>query len=198
MDHTDDEQQQQALALVLLRAAQDRLHAGASPEAVFAELAVNTRDVRAAAIAVCVAAGTSRADAEKRWVDDGEPLLAEVQGDGEAAVGQFLEMAGFFDFHRPLDEREQQISRHLSQAFNAYGRWRSGVAHQLSRKMQTGQFVDALALMAAQGSHRSVPTPSAYWTHLLAAANMLTGSDSEIEGENSRVESVVLLCRQRL
>jgi hypothetical protein len=187
MAHADGEQQQ-----ALLLRAQERLHVGASTDAVFAELAVNTRDLRSVAITVCVAAGTSRADAEKRWAADGEPLLTEVLDGEEAFLGTFLEMAGFFDFHRPLDEREQQIHHLLCQAFNAHGGWPSGLGHQLIRKLGTGRFIDALASMAAHSPRGGAPSPSTYWTHLLAAANMLTSSD------DGRVEPILLLCRQHL
>lgn len=176
----------------LLRRARESLHVGASPETAFAELAVATSNLRVAAIAVCVAAGTPRADAEKRWATDGEPLVAEIR-DGEGALlGEILEMAGFFDFHRTLDEHELQIRHELDQAFAAAGRWRSGVAHSLIRQLETGRFVDALASMTAHGPRRGVPTPSTYWTHLLAAANLLTSSD------DGRIEAIVLLCRQHL
>lgn len=187
MTHADDEHQQ-----ALLRRAQESLHAGATNDAVFAELAVTTRDVRAVAIAVCVAAGTSRAEAEKRWADDGEPLLTELLNGDEESLGTFLEMVGFFDFHRPFDDREQQIHQLLGQAFNAHGGWPSGVAHGLNRHLQTGRFIDVLAAMAARAPRPRAPSPSTYWAHLLAAANMLADSD------DGRVEAVSQLCRQHL
>jgi hypothetical protein len=117
-------------------------------------------------------------------------LFVEVLCDLDG--GTLLEMAGFFDFHRPLDEHEQQIHHLLCQAFNAHGGWPSGLGHQLIRKLQAGRFIDALASMAAHSPRLGAPSPSTYWTHLLAAANMLTSSD------DGRVEPILLLCRQHL
>ena len=187
MAHAVDEPEQ-----ALLRRAHESLHAGVLPEAVFAELAADARDVRSVAIAVCVAAGTSRADAEQRWAAEGEPLFVELLDGDEEGLGVFLEMAGFFDFHRPLDEREQQIRSLLGQAFDARGGWKSGAGHHLIRKLQTGRLTDALASMAAHAPDPGAPSPSAYWAHLLAAATLLAGSD------DSRVEPIVLLCRRHL
>lgn len=187
MAHADDEQQR-----TLLQSAQGRLRDGVSPRTAFAKLAANAGDLHAVAIAVCMAAGTSRADAEKRWATDGELLLLEVQDGEEALLGQFLEMAGFFDYHRPLDEREQQIRHLLGQAFNAHGGWKSGLGNGLIRKLQTGQFIDALTTMAVHAPHPRALSPTAYWSHLLAAANMLASTD------DGRVEPVVLLCRRHL
>jgi hypothetical protein len=177
-------EQQQAL----MRRARESLDNGASPETVFVALAVDTRDLREAAIAVCVAAGTPRADAEGRWGDGCEQLLAEIHDGEEAIFGEILEMTGFFDFHRPLDEREQHVRRELRQAMATALPLPSGYAHLLGRTLQTGRLARAFIKMTTL----PLTDATAYWAHLLAAADLLAGS------EDDRFESCVNLCRQRL
>lgn len=176
----------------LVQSAQDRLRGGASPRKVFVELATDSGDLHAVAIAVCMAAGTGHEDAEKRWATDGEPLLAEAGDDDEAFLGKVLEMTGFFDFHRPLDDHDQQIRDLLGQAFDAHGGWKSGAGLGLLRKLQTGRFVDALESMAGNAPRSGALSPSAYWNHLLAAADMLASTD------DARIEPIALLCRRHL
>ena len=92
---------------ILLHRARAELLAGARPDAVFATLAENTHAYRGAALAVCMAAGIPRAQAQQRWIDGGAELVSQVQPSDAAELGFFLELSGFFDVHRPLDEREQ-------------------------------------------------------------------------------------------
>lgn len=88
----------------LTRRARESLSAGASVGKAFVELAADSgHDPGAVAIAVCVAAGTSRTEAEKRWEGVGERAIAETEGDAET-LGWGLEHQGFFDFYRPFDE----------------------------------------------------------------------------------------------
>jgi hypothetical protein len=177
-------EQQQAL----MRRARESLDNGVSPDAVFADLAVDARDLRAVAIAVCMAAGTPRADAEGRWDYDIEQLRAELHDGDEAAFGDILEMTGFFDFHRPLDEREQHVRAELRQAMATALPLPSGYAHLLGRMLQTGRLTSAFIKMTTL----PLTDATAYWAHLLAAADLLTGS------EDDQFESCVNLCRQRL
>jgi hypothetical protein len=185
MSQAGTEQQQ-----AFIRRARAGLDAGVSPGTVFASLAVDVRDRRAAVIAVCVAAGTPRPEAEGRWTDDDEQLLADIHDGEEAILGEILETLGFFDFHRPLDEREEHARRELRQAAAAALPLPSGYAHGLGRMLRTGRLTSAFISMAMHphsGAHAT-----AYWQHLLAAADLLTCS------EDDRFESCVNECRQRL
>jgi hypothetical protein len=186
MDAQDDGESQ-----VLLRRTRAELAAG-RPEAVFTALAKDTGDWRAAALAVCAAAGIPRAQAEQRWADTGAQLAALIQPGEEADLGAVLEVVGFFDVHRRLDEREQQVRRLLERAFAAAGGLPSGYGHGVIRLLQTGRLTDAFVSMAMHGSRRRRPMPPAYWTHLLAAAALLTGTDDD------RFEPCVALCRRLL
>jgi hypothetical protein len=172
------------------------LLAGARPDAVFATLAEDTHDYRGAALAVCTAAGIPRAQAQQRWIADGAELVPQVQPGDAAELGFFLELAGFFDVHRQLDEREQHIRHLLDQAvdraFATLGGLPSGYAHGLSRKLRTGRLAEAFVSMATFGARQRHPMPAAYWTHLLAAADLLAISDDD------QFESCVVACRQRL
>lgn len=186
----------------LTRRAQERLGAGASADAVFVELAGDGAPVlRAVAIAVCVAAGTPLAEAEERWAADGEEAVAAAESDVED-LGWILEKCGFFDFHRPLDEHEQQISLLLRQAFAAHGGWASGHGWTLTRRLQTGQLAKALASMSASAPRRATewakPSPSNYWTRLLEAAELLSDGNDANDGDDDQMAEIAILCRRRL
>lgn len=188
MDERDDGEDH-----VLFQRAHAALRAGARPEAVFATLAEDTHDLRAAALAVCAALGVPQQQARQRWEKTGEALLSQMQpGDEAGELGEFLEFAGFFDVHPDLNERDQHARRLLEQAFSAAGGIPSGYAHGLIRKLQTGRLADAFVSMATHGARRSRPTPPEYWRDLLAAAELLSGT------ENDQFEPCVALCRQQL
>lgn len=180
----------------LVQRAHAGLLTGARPDAVFAMLAEDTHDYRGAALAVCTAAGIPLAQAQQRWADVAADLVPQVEPDDAAELGFFMEQVGFFDVQRQLDEREQQIryllDQAVDQAFAALGGLPSGYAHGLSRKLQTGRLAEAFVSMATFGDRRRRPMPVAYWTHLLAAAELLAITD------NDQFESCVALCRQRL
>jgi hypothetical protein len=177
---------------VLFQRAYAELHAGGRPDAVFAALAANTLDYRAAALAVCTAAGIPRAQALQRWAETGEELASLIQRGEEGDLGAILEMSGLFDVHPRLDAREQQVRQLLHQALATVGALPSGYAHGLGRMLQTGRLTDALVSMTTHGARRSRPMSAAYWTHLLAAAELLNGTDDE------RFDACVALCRQLL
>lgn len=58
--------------------------------------------------------------------------------------------------------------------------------------MQTGRLAEAFVSMVTFGDQRQRPMPVAYWTLLLAAADLLATTD------NDQFVSCVVLCRQRL
>jgi hypothetical protein len=136
----------------------------------------------------------AREAAWQRWTDIGEPLMDLVQPGEPADLGTFLELAGFFDLHRQLDERELPIRHLLDQALAtaAAGGLPSGYAHTLSRKLHTGRLSEAFVLMATYGPRRQLPDPAAYWTHLLAAADLLAITNDD------QFDSCVARCRQML
>jgi hypothetical protein len=181
---------------ILVRRARDALLAGARPQAVFATLAEDTHDYRGAALAVCTAAGNPRALALQRWTDEGAEVLEQILPSDPAEVGFFLELAGFFDVHRQLDDHEQRIrdllDQAVKQAFATSGGLPSGYAHGLSRKLLTGRLAEAFIAMATFGARRQDLVSTAYWTHLLAAADLLAVSDDD------EFESCVAVCRRGL
>ncbi|NUP49800.1 MAG: hypothetical protein HOW97_21185 [Catenulispora sp.] len=185
---------------VLVQLARAELLTGARPDAVFATLAEGAQDYGDAALAVCVAAGVSPEQAQERWAEVGAELISQVEPDDAAELGFFLELAGFFDVHRQLDEREQHIRRLLDRAraasanlpgAYAYG-LPSGYAYGLGRKMQTGRLGEAFVAMATFGARRQHPMPAEYWSDLLAAAELLAVSGDE------QFDSCVAICRQQL
>jgi hypothetical protein len=188
MDERDDGEQH-----VLFQRAHAALQASVRPEAVFATLAGDTHDLRAAALAVCAALGVPRQQAQQRWAKTGEALLSQMRpGDEARDFGDVLEYAGFFDVHPDLNERDQHARRLLERAFNAAGGIPSGYAHGMIRKLQTGRLADAFVSMATHGARRSRPTPPDYWRDLLAAAELLSST------ENDQFEPCVALCRRQL
>lgn len=181
----------------LARRARAELLAGARPGAVFATLAEDTHDFSAAALAVCTAAGISRAEAQQRWIEEVEVELgSEFQPEDGAELGLALELGGFFDVHRQLDEREQCI-RHLldlavSESFATLGVLPSGHAVGVRRKVEAGRLAEAFVSMATFSVRRRHPMSAEYWTHLLAAADLLAISDDD------QFESCVVACREKL
>lgn len=188
----DDEKAFDGDENVLLQRARAGLLTGARPDAVFATLAEGAPDYRGAALAVCVAAGVSLAQARERWAEIDPELISQVQPDDAAELGFFMELAGFFDVHRQLDEREQRIRRLFIQAGAETGNLPSGYAYGLGRKLQTGRLAEAFVAMATFGARRQHPMPAEYWTNLLAAAELLAVSGDD------QFESCVAACRQRL
>ena len=179
----------------LYHRARAELDAGRRPDAVFEALVVDTLDPRAVALAVCSALGVPLEEARQRWTETGEPLMERIiQPDEFAESGALLELAGFFDVHRQLDEREQRIRDLLDQALATVvgGGLPSGYAHSLFRKLQTGRLAEAFISMATHAAQSRRPVPTEYWTHLLAAADLLAITDDD------RFDSCVATCRRML
>lgn len=175
-----------------MQRARAGLLAGGRPEAVFTALAKDIGDYRAVALAMCAVAGIPRAQAQQRWADTGEQVAALIEPGEEADLGAILELAGVFDVHRRLDENELQIRHLLDLAYAAAGGLPSGYGQGVIRLLQTGHLTDAFVSMTTYGARRGRPMPPAYWSHLLAAADLVTDTDDD------RFESCVTLCRRML
>lgn len=131
--------------------------------------------MRLAAMAVCVAAGTSVSEADQRLVEYVE-LFNDVTTGEEDVIGEVLESAGYFDHQIKLDEASTEIAKALRGAVEAAGPVPSGWAHNFHRSMTTGKLLQAFLSAEAVWSRRTPANPQVFWTHMAEAAHLLGAS----------------------
>ncbi|MFF4698032.1 hypothetical protein [Streptomyces chattanoogensis] len=173
--------------------ARAALGAGVPAVDVFAELALKAADLQSAALAVCLALGVPRADAEQR-LDGSDELLDELNPGEERTGGEILETLGVFDVDRSLDERGEEIKRWLGTAIGAHGTFGSGHAHSLWRRLRTGALTGAFLSLADSGPHPVEGAPSTYWEALTRAGELLSADNREVD---ERFEKALERCRRQ-
>ncbi|MGW1058266.1 hypothetical protein [Micromonospora rubida] len=161
----------------LISAAVGRLDAGDAPDLAYVSLTSTGGDVRLTAVAVCVAGGTSIAEAQQRLLEY-SALFDEVAPGEENIIGDVLEFAGYFDRRADLDEAGTKVQKVLQDACGAAGPTPSGFAHSLHRSMTTGKLRRAFLSIEAFWSRRAPGNPQVFWAHMATAARLL-GDSSE-------------------
>ncbi|MEU8775425.1 hypothetical protein [Streptomyces sp. NPDC048606] len=181
----------------LVEAAGEGLRAGATPVAVFAELAARSTDWPAAARAVCLALGVSAEEVDRRLGPRSRhAFLRDFEAGEEEACGELLELVGAFDVPRPLDERGQEIRRLLSAAVRASGGLGGGHALSLSRRFMKAEPAEAFLSLAHSGPRGAGCRGTVEFWEAMNTAGTLLASDEA--GDDDRIARAVEACHDHL
>jgi hypothetical protein len=174
----------------LVARARTQLAADVTPAEVFLGFVLDDVEYPQAAIAVCVAAGASKAEAHERLQDFGG-LWDELQPGDEADAAEVLQTLGYFEPNAVLNPREQVVASALRDAIGAFGGIPSGYAAGLWRQLRTGRLATVFVGLEKLGGGRP-SDERAFWASMRAAADLL---DTD-QGEDGLREAI-RRCRER-
>ncbi|MFJ4773833.1 hypothetical protein ACIP88_32760 [Streptomyces uncialis] len=157
-------------ALVL--EAREMLAAGRSDEEVFAELATRTGDRGVCVLAVCLALGVPRADAEVR-LREVEPLFSDFAVGEEQDLAFLLMFGHVFIVDRVLEEHEERIRDLLGTAAGARGGYPGG----LLAWFRTGELTKIFLYFAKTRFRDGRGSPPDFWAAMTAAGELLAGQN---------------------
>ncbi|MCX5155806.1 hypothetical protein OG914_17635 [Streptomyces sp. NBC_00291] len=163
-------------ALVL--EAREMLAAGQGEEEVFAELAARTGDWDACALALCLALGVSRPDAEAR-IHEARPLFDEFEAGEEDIVAMLLACGHVFVVDQVLDGRGERIRNLLWTAACARGGFPGGMIPWF----RTGELTKIFLLFAQTRFRDGRGTPPEFWAAMVTAGELLATEDSPDQAE---------------
>lgn len=163
-------------ALVL--EAQEMLAAGRSDEEVFAELAARTGDWGVCVLAVCLALGVPRTDAETR-LREVEPLFSEFTVGEEEDLAYFLRFGHVFIVDRVLEEHEERIRDLLGTAAGARGGFPAG----LLAWFRTGKLTKIFLYFTRTRFLDGRGSPPDFWAAMTAAGELLASQDGPDQEE---------------
>jgi hypothetical protein len=182
--HGDDRER-----AVMVAFAKGRLLDGRRPEHAFGDLVALGTDRRQAAIAVCVAAGTTWEQAEARMAGFDGMWASLAHGSAEVAGG-LLELYGYFDQDVVLDDQQNATASFLQQAMAAVEFLPSGYANQMHRLLRTGQLREAFLSLEEMGDLRWQEN-HAFWHRMRQAAAGLDAAyplDNEVAAARWRCD----------
>ncbi|MFI6530273.1 hypothetical protein [Streptomyces uncialis] len=154
----------------LVTEAADMLAAGRDAKEVFVELAARTGEWDAGVLAVCLALGVPREDAEAR-VHGARPFFEEFAVGEEDSLAMLLGIGQVFVVDRVLDDDHQRISDLLGTAVAARGGCPAGV-HGWFR----GGEITKIFLYLAKtrfGNWNERGSPREFWAPMVAAGELL-------------------------
>ncbi|MFF2013872.1 hypothetical protein ACFVWY_33075 [Streptomyces sp. NPDC058195] len=163
-------------ALVL--EAREMLGAGQREQAVFAELAARTGEWGVCALAVCLALGVPRTDAENR-LREVEPLFAEFARGEEEILASLLHFGHMFIVNRVLDEYDEHIRGLLGSAASARG----GCPGSLLGWFRTGELTKIFLYFARTRFPDERGSPHAFWAAMTTAGELLAGKGGPHQAE---------------
>lgn len=145
-------------ALVL--AARERLAAGQDEEEVVAQLAARTGEWHACVLAVCLAVGVPRTDAEAR-LRHVERCFAEFEPGEEELLSSLLVMGDTFIVDAVLDEHDEHIRGLLETAHAAYAGFPRRPDHVVShgRASPSSSCTSPGSESGPGGAHRPISGP---------------------------------------
>ncbi|OLZ65478.1 hypothetical protein AVW11_16925 [Streptomyces amritsarensis] len=158
--------------------AREMLAAGQSDEEVFAELAARTGEWAACVLAVCVALGVPRTEAEAR-LREVEPLFAEFAAGEEELVATLLSFGHVFIVDRVLDEHEEHIRDLLGTAAGARGGYPGG----LLGWFRTGELTKIFLYFAKTRFRDGRGSPPDFWAAMTTAGELLASKDGQDQAE---------------
>ncbi|WP_327238113.1 hypothetical protein OG349_33200 [Streptomyces sp. NBC_01317] len=163
-------------ALVL--AARERLAAGQDEEEVVAQLAARTGEWHACVLAVCLAVGVPRTDAEAR-LRHVERCFAEFEPGEEELLSSLLVMGDTFIVDAVLDEHDEHIRGLLETAAGVRGGFPGG----LITWFRTGELTKLFLYFARVGIRAGRGSPPDFWAALTAAGELLAAEDGPDQAE---------------
>ncbi|MYX37026.1 MULTISPECIES: hypothetical protein [unclassified Streptomyces] len=171
MDHGESEE-----ALVL--EAQEMLATGQSEEEVFAKLAARTGQWGVCVLAVCLALGVSRTDAESR-LREIETLFDEFAVGEEELVASVLTIGQVFIVDRVVDKHDEHIRNLLETAASARGGFPGG----LLGWFRTGELTKIFLYFAKTRFRDGRGSPPDFWVAVTTAGELLASKDSPDQAE---------------
>ncbi|MER7754493.1 hypothetical protein [Kitasatospora sp. NPDC097643] len=156
----------------LVPEAKELLAAGRSEEEIFAELAARTGAWGVCALAVCLALGVPRPDAQAR-LREVEPLFAEFSVGEEELVATVLTMGHVFIVDRVLDEHDEHIRSLLETAAGARG----GYPGSLLGWFRSGELTKIFLYFAKTRFRDGRGSPPDFWAAMTTAGELLAGRD---------------------
>ncbi|MFE6183960.1 hypothetical protein ACFQ6U_05940 [Streptomyces sp. NPDC056465] len=172
---------------MLVLEAKKMLAAGHSDEEVFAELAARTGTRGVCLLAVCLALGVPRTDAEAR-LREVEPLFADFAVGEEEDLAFFLTFGHIFIVDRVLDEHEERIRDLLGTAAGAHGGYPGG----LLGWFRTGELTKIFLYFSKTRFRDGRGSPHDFWAAMNAAGELLAGQDRT---EHEEVAAALQRCR---
>ncbi|MGW7328502.1 hypothetical protein ACWGIU_07790 [Streptomyces sp. NPDC054840] len=158
--------------------AREMLAAGQSDEEIFAELAARTGEWGACVLALCLALGVPRTEAEAR-LREVEPLFAEFAAGEEELVATVLSFGHVFIVDRVLDEHEEHIRDLLGTAAGARGGYPGG----LLGWFRTGELTKIFLYFAKTRFRDGRGSPPDFWAAMTAAGELLASKDGPDQAE---------------
>ncbi|MER7579127.1 hypothetical protein [Kitasatospora sp. NPDC097691] len=175
----------------LITLARHALARGSTPAEAYAFLARRSRKPLPAARAVCLALSIPLAEADRRLDDCYSALLAHRRPGSEADTGELLEALGVFDVPVTLTDTDRSLIDLFLTAIDAMGGIRPGHRHGLDRWFTTGNLTAAYLSLAAAHPMPRTGDPTAYWTTLVAAGELLAATPAP----DGRIKLALAHCR---
>ncbi|MFF2523226.1 hypothetical protein [Streptomyces liangshanensis] len=173
----------------LVPEAREMLAAGQGAEEAFAELAARTGEWHVSALAVCLAAGVPRPEAESR-LRACEALFAEFGAGEEKHAATLLASGYVFLVDRVLDEREEYIRDLLATAAGA--RW--GWPGSLTGWFRTGELEKIFVFFARTDFRGRRGSPPDFWAAMAAAGELLAAGDGS---DRAAVTAALVRCHEQ-
>jgi hypothetical protein len=168
----------------LEQAAREQLASGLAAPDVLVRLLAAGVDPTQAAVAVCVAAGSPGAEAERRLVEfDGLWELMEPGEEAEAA--DLLARQGYFEPDAVLDEQQQEIAARLQLVLTTVGGVPSGFAPTLFKYLRTGHLAKAFIQLEWLGSMRWKDNED-FWTAMCRVGEAFPDEDADLDAARLR------------
>ncbi|MGW9374491.1 hypothetical protein ACWGVR_31305 [Streptomyces xanthophaeus] len=162
----------------LVLEAREMLVTGRNEEEVFAELAARTSDWGASALAVCLALGVPRPDAEVR-IHEVRPLFDEFEVGEEDLVAMFLAVGHVFVVDRVLDGRGERIRDLLWTAACARGGFPGGMIPWF----RTGELTKLFLFFTQTRLRDGRGSPHEFWAAMVTAGELLATEDGPDQAE---------------
>ncbi|WP_446040604.1 hypothetical protein [Streptomyces sp. SID1121] len=173
----------------LVQEAWAMLAAGRHEEEVFARLAARTGEWHLCALAVCVALGVPRTDAEAR-LHELEPYFAEFERGEEELLAGTLTFVEMFLVDRVFNEYEGHLRDLLGTAARASG----GHPGSLLAWFRAGRLTKLFLYFARVGVRAGRGSPPDFWAALTAAGELLAAQDGP---DRAEVVAGLERCRSR-
>lgn len=154
------------------------LAAGRGEEEVFAELAARTGEWDACALALCLALGVPRADAEVR-IREVRPLFEEFEVGEEGLVAMLLACGHVFVVDRVLDGRGERIRELLRSAACARG----GFPGSTIPWFRTGKLTKIFLFFTQTRFRNGRGSPPEFWAAMVTAGELLATEDGPDRAE---------------
>ncbi|MEV6969096.1 hypothetical protein AB0M47_28670 [Hamadaea sp. NPDC051192] len=173
---------------LLEHTAREQLASGVAAPDAFVKLLFAGVGPAEAAVAVCVAAGSPRADAQRR-LEAFEGLWDAIEPGEEAEAADVLAVHGYFEPDATLSKDQQEIAARLRVVLTTIEGVPGGYAVTLWKDLRTGRLKNAFLQMESLGSVRWKEN-KAFWIAMCQAGEAFTDDDVGLGAARRR-------CRER-